>query len=313
MLGPLCAFLSSLTWSVGSIRYTAISKNHSIYALNFTRALVALPLFVLATFLVAGSGSAGLLEFQALRSEHLAWLVVSMIASYGLGDLCFFLSTRSLGVPTALAIASAYPVWSLLFSIAVLKEPMTLVQAGGVLVVVAGVVWVILQAPRGVGAGSEGGGVERVGQSQKVRQQSRKMGVFLAVLTSGFWAMNSFAVSRGGHGLSPNVGNAIRMIIALLLTSGLRLGLDRRGEWVLPFELVRAQAWVFVFEAFGGSLFFLYGLSHSPLFLGTTLSALAPVLSVPLAVLLGQERFHLGRFAAILLVLLGIFAILLPR
>ena len=59
-------------------------------------------------------------------------------------------------------------------------------------------------------------------------------------------------------------------------------------------------------------MFFLYGLSHSSLVLGVTLSSLAPVLSVPIAIALRVERFSIKRTLAIIVVAVGL-ALLLSR
>ncbi len=317
MLGLFFSFLSSVTWSIGSIHYSALAKTYSAYSVNFTRAMFALPLFVIATFAFAGGWEAGLAEYSKLDQSHWGWFLLSMVCSYGLGDLCFFVSTRSLGVPGALAIASAYPVWTLAASATFLKDSVSALQAGGVLLVVTGVIAVILQTPKPKAMGSEGTEELLAAHSGSSRRANRAdtsvvLGFLLAAMTSVFWAINAYAVSEGGQGILSTVGNSVRMVLALGITYGMRCVLDRRGPWRVPVKVMKAKAWVFVMEAFGGSLFFLYGLSHSPLFMGTTLSSLAPVLSVPIAVATGVERFHMGRFLAILLVLAGVFAVIYP-
>ena len=60
---------------------------------------------------------------------------------------------------------------------------------------------------------------------------------------------------------------------------------------LLPLRDLRKYAWVFFLETFGGSLFFFYGLSHSRLAVAATLTSLAPVLSVPVALAIKIERF----------------------
>ena len=56
-LGPLCAFGSSVTWTVGSEGYSRIARRHNAFAVNFARACFALPLFVIAAFAMSGSFS----------------------------------------------------------------------------------------------------------------------------------------------------------------------------------------------------------------------------------------------------------------
>lgn len=290
LLGPLCAFLSSVTWAVGSAHYSKLSSRYSPFAVNFSRALFALPLFLIFAGFTSGGALAALGQFKSLEWSHWGWFTLSMIASYGLGDAFFLWSTRELGVPGALAIASSYPIWTALVG-ASLGDPLSATQIIGLLITVAGVGVVIL-------AGAES------------LPKARVRGIFLGVVTSFFWATNSFALSRGSHGVDVAIGNAVRMVLALFLTWGFRGAFDRRSDLVLPFKEVRRYAWIFGLEAFGGSAFFMYGLSHSPLAIAATLSSLAPVLSVPIAWLLRLEKFSWYRTVGIIFVVCGVWLLL---
>ena len=95
--------------------------------------------------------------------------------------------------------------------------------------------------------------------------------------------------------------------MALLIVGTLARVLSPTSRLLLPRQEFRRWAWLFACEAFGGSLFFLYGLSRSPLVIGTTLSSLAPVLSMPVACALGWERFSGKRALGVLFVILGVW------
>ncbi len=55
-----------------------------------------------------------------------------------------------------------------------------------------------------------------------------------------------------------------------------------------------------------GAYLFMYGLSHSPLILGATLTSLAPVLSVPVSLALRLEKFSFFRSFGVVLVVVGL-------
>jgi len=232
--------------------------------------------------------------------------MISMVASYGLGDALFFLSVRCLGITSAMAIASVYPLWLALVDTMISGTMMPLMQLSGVIIVVSGVITVILAG--------------RNGATPSIPNR-RGLGVLLALLTSVFWSLNSFSVSRGGDGISPFIGNFIRMVFALNLCWVLfkvseprkpnESVKSRRPFWI-PLSVLRWHLLIFAGEAFGGSAFFLYGLSHSPLAISGTLSSLAPVLSVPIGLVTGSERFSLVRTIGVVLVCLGIFFLLSP-
>lgn len=286
MLGALCSFLSSFTWAVGSTGYGKLSRDHSPFAVNFTRGLVALPLFVIAALWAAGGPAELGAQVAAFETWRVFWLVASMVASYGVGDALFMWSTRSLGVPAALAICSCYPVWTTLVGAIFLGQPVDGWRALGVVVTVAGVVTVIL-------AGTSGRWPRR--------------GIALAVISSMFWALNSVSISIGASGdVSPFLANAIRMVFALVIAGAIGRAVTPRAPVALPWVTLRPVLWIFVFEVFFGSAFFLYGLTHAPLAVAAVLSSLAPVLSVPIAWLVTRERPTARKTLGICLTVAGI-------
>jgi drug/metabolite transporter (DMT)-like permease len=219
-----------------------------------------------------------------------------MVASYGLGDVIFLWSSADLGVPGALAIASCYPLWTALIGFFVNGESLSLRQILGLFLAVGGVVIVLLSHSR----------IPILDEPKP----NLKRGVVLAIIVSFFWALNSFSVSRAGRTLSPFVANTVRMIIALFATFVLSRFLGKRRKILLPAQVFRSQIGLFVFEAFGGSLVFVYGLAHSPLALGSILSSLAPVLSVPVAWFLKLERFSVPRTFGVAATVTGISLLL---
>jgi len=327
-LGSAAAFLSSVTWAIGTTFYSRLAKEHSPLVVNFTRALIALPFFLVLAFLSAGGFAAGVAEFTQLDRAHWGWLALSMMASYGLGDSFFYLSTRSLGVPGALAIASAYPLWTTVGGVLLQGQKVSVPQFAGLVLTLGGMILVILNQPR-MGATSAARDASLIvppfedqfvglrHSRQDPLLSRRGMGVCLALLTSLFWATNSYSVARGGAGVPTGVANTIRMVFALVLTTVLgallgRMGLSQRKpvERILPWPLIKTYAWVFACEAFGGSFLFMYGLSHSSMAIGSTLSALAPVIAVPVAWVTGAEKVSFARTGGVVGVVIGLWLLL---
>ena len=117
LLGPLCALGSSLTWAIGSSVYTHQAGRVGAMEVNFSRAAIATPLFIVAAIVTGGLNS-----FSALQPSNLGWLSLSVVCSYGIGDMMFYMAALRLGTPTALAIGSIYPVWATLFGALTLGE-----------------------------------------------------------------------------------------------------------------------------------------------------------------------------------------------
>jgi drug/metabolite transporter (DMT)-like permease len=231
----------------------------------------------------------------------MGWLAISILASYGLGDVFFMWSARSLGVPAALAIGSTYPILTASLGAWTQGEGLANRQLMGLVVTVCGVIGVILSR-----AVPQAGLTEEASAPRSYLDR-RSTGVLLAFGAMLSWTFNSIGTSQGTKHLHPMIGNSIRMLFALGTTAGFGRVLAPGNGLTLPWKVMKKSLPVMVFEAFGGSAFFAYGLSRSPLAVGSTLSSLAPVLSVPLAWFLGMERFSLLRTLGVCIVVLGLW------
>jgi drug/metabolite transporter (DMT)-like permease len=300
-LGLFCAFMSSVTWAIGSTSYSKLAKLYSPFRINFTRALVALPLFVLTVFLSSGL-EGGLDAYQALESKHFALLTTSIFCSYALGDVFFLFSAVAIGVPGALALASSYPIGLALIRFFSEGEALRSIQVLGLIIAVVGIAAVILTDPKNV----------RDPESPAVKSWMKKKsaGITFGIITAFCWAMNSYTVGVASLELHAAVANTVRMGVALLLIPIFFFMTNKKLVTPLPLPVIKTLGWVFAMEAFGGSFFFAYGLSHTPMVIGGVLSSLAPVLSVPVAVALRLEKFSWARTLAILLTVSGLILLM---
>lgn len=317
LLGPLAALGSSLTWAYGSAIYAQTARRVGSIEVNLTRSLLVWPLFALAALLTVGPAAFGLLSPQ-----RLGWLTLSMLCSYGIGDAVFYLAAVRLGTPTALAICSAYPVWAALLGALFLGERVGPGRLLGLVLCLSGVIWLILLQARP--RAPEPDAASQAAQAAPTRAQRRTLGgVLLAVLTSMLWAGNTYAVRRGAAGLPLMVANTVRYGLAVLLLLGMWLRVRRaqrlRPDVAAPRErllgrgpLLRSFLRTAFIEAFCGSSIFVYGLSHSDLSVAAPLSSLAPLFAVPIGLLLGTERLHLRRVAAIAVTVAGVLLLVRP-
>src|SRR3954451_9351193 len=142
LFGALAAFGSSLTWAFASVRYSQVSRNVGSARVNLARALVVAPFYLIVGLALHGRALAAI----DLRSA--GWLTLSVFGSYALADNLFFSATRRLGVPTALSIASTYPLWAALVGVTLRGERFGLFRLGGTLLCVLGVTALVRLAPK---------------------------------------------------------------------------------------------------------------------------------------------------------------------
>lgn len=289
--GPLFGVCASSTWAVGSAVYSRLTKDHSPFAVNCSRAIVALPCFALALLMFLGPQGA-LAELKLLSPSNLSWFALTMVASYGLGDSIFFMSTRLLGVPSALAIGSAYPLVTALLGAYLKGEWLTRPQTLGLLATVVGIVLVILHAPKHVGEAVSGD------------RRRKLLGVTLALVTLLMWVLNNFAVAQISREFSPVGGNVYRMLFSLLFCS--LMGLVLRRPLALPMPVLRRNLLPITLEAVGGSWFYLLALGNTTLAVGAVTTSLAPIISVPVALAFGLEKISFWRTVGVCLAVTGV-------
>lgn len=278
-LGPLGALGASVTWAYATTRYVRASRDVGSVRINQARALFAFPAFTAVGLAVHGARL-----FEGMTWQTVAWLLSSIIGSYVLGDSVFLTAARRTGVTTALSIASTYPLWAALFGASSSNEPFGTRRALGTGLCVLGVIWLV----RLSGAARDDEGKRRdLG------------GVLLAIVTSLLWAANSVCVKKGAQGFDTFQVNSLRFGVALLLLTLQTLRPSARGLPRSPSGGWGGLVPALVADAIFGSLFYVYGLSHSDLAVGATLSSLAPLISVPFAVLSGEEAWSGQRLLAV--------------
>lgn len=297
LLGPIACLGSAAFWALAANVYARVARDHGPMAVNFMRAALSFPLF-LAAALLAGPATG----LALVTPDRAGWLLLSVVGRYVVGDALFLASARSLGVPVSLAIASTYPLWSAFAGWAFLGQNVGATGLAGVGLVVAGVATVIGRG-RGRGEGPDASDGASAGRGARPGTG----GVLLALATSLFWALNTFAVTKGGADLPVAAVNVFRMgFAAALLPLGTLLMRRRPSSLVVPAREMRKVWPVFLLESVGGTALFVVGLTHTPLAVAAALTSLAPALSVPFALVIGRERLGARTLAGIFVVTAGI-------
>lgn len=281
-----------MTWAWATVGYSRLAKTNSAFAVGFVRSLIGLCLFTIATIIVGGISA-----YNQVTLPHIGWFTLSAVASYGFADALFLFSTRSLGVSGALAVTATYPLWTSLFGFFFKNETLANTQVLGLLITIIAVIIVVLTTPR---------------REEKHSRKTVFIGLGLALATSILWAVNGYAVANGATGVIVPVANTLRMICAIPVTALFAKIFVPRASLLIPKSQLKPELKYFVVESFFGSMFFTYGLSHSPLAIGSTLSSLAPVVSVPLAWINKSEKITFVRTAGIVGVVVGLTLLVRP-
>lgn len=296
-LGALAALVTSVTWAFASARYAEAARSAGGVRVNLVRACVASLLWGGAFLLIEGPAALG-----AVSTTQTLLLAASIACSYGIGDNVFFVASRSIGVSSALAIATTYPLWAALFGVLFRGEPFGPSRALGLLCCLGGVAGLLVQsrAPEATQAAGA--------------RRTAWLGVALALLTSWFWAGNAVCLKLGGEGLSLYLVNALRFSLGMLLLAvQLPFQRAREGEPASSLPKLAYALWLPLLADTGlGSVCYTYGIVHSDLALGATLSSLSPLVSLPIGALSGTERVTPAKVLAVTVTVAGVILLVLP-
>lgn len=166
--GFLMSFLAAAMWAASPIMVNSglARAGCSIHEVNPFRAVS----FLAASAAVALISCGGKIP---VVTSPLAWVYFffSVITSYTLGDLFFFLAIREMGVSLAIPVANSYPILVIFTSWLMLGEPVTPKLIWGVAVVVGGLLLL-----RFGGEKAEHGEKPRYGAGQLMRGFSFALG-----------------------------------------------------------------------------------------------------------------------------------------
>jgi drug/metabolite transporter (DMT)-like permease len=307
--GEIAALSSALVWAFAAVIFSHLSRFIPAMGLNFAKAFVALLMifFALVSFgqltpeiiiqtwqlLLAGQFKLPLPLFSLLC------LLSSGILGIAIGDTFYLSALACLGARRTLLLATLSPPLAALMAFVWLQETFLPSAGLGVVLTMAGVVWVISERTSG-----EGKPLPQVQQ-----------GVIWALLFSLAQASGAL-LSRAAFVRAAAAGQPIDPLWA----AGLRLGagcgvlivwgLSRQnfGKWLKGFQQPQRLG-LLILAAFMGTFLGIWlqqlGLKYTSAGIAQTLSSTSPLFVLPLAIGLG-EKVSSRAFLGVVIALGGI-------
>lgn len=289
-MGELAALGAAMSWSLASLLFERFGRTAGGLALNTLKNLIALSLFVLSLWLVAGRPWP-----DAMGVRSLGLLGVSGLVGLSIGDTLWFGSLLRIGARRAVLVATVAPPMTAVLGALVLSEPLTAATSVGMVLTLAGIVWVILERTEPV-AGSGVHGVDW-------------FGVLLGVLSAACQAVGSVLTKLGAEDHTALEVSLVRLAVGSL---GLAVvvTLSRRWHRVrAPLQTPRSALAVIsaaVLGAYVGIWLMNAGFLLAPVGIAATLNATSPLFVLPLAVLLFGERVSLRSVVGALVAVSGV-------
>lgn len=292
--GPLAALATAVCWSANSVLFTLAGRRIGSATVNISRLLVALVGMVGLHLALLGTP----FPIQA-GGPRFAWLGLSGLIGFALGDAVLFEAFVRLGPRLAMLVMTLWPLFATVLAWLFLGERLGPAQLGAMAVTLGGIAWVVGDR---ASAGEE-------------RPRQLAGGILLA-LGGALGQAVGFLFSRFGleGDFHPVSANLLRVVAGTVALGGWMLV---RGELLGHFGRLRDRK-AFLFVALGaaagpvvGVVLSLYAQAHAPQGVAATLMSISPVLLLPVSVVLFGERVGPGAVAGTLLTVGGAAALFL--
>mgnify|MGYP000911005054 FL=1 len=289
-LGEIAGIATSLFYALNSVFITRAGQQVGATVSNRTRVVFALLYLMLINLVFFGQ----ILPFSA-DPQRWTWLSLSGFIGLALGDAFLFQSYLTIGPRLGNLLLSLYPIFGALEAWIFLGESLRAGQILGILVTLAGIVWVVFE---------RGNGGEKMPRHVAV-------GVLYGILSAIFQATGFVFSKQGMYGtLSPFQGNAIRMLAAMFGLLIIALFQRQVGQTVTtlrenPSALRMLMLAGFIGPVLGVSLS-LYAVQNAEVGVASTLTSLAPIFMLPISHFVFKERLNWQAIAGTLLAMTGV-------
>lgn len=302
-IGPGAGVLTSLFWTFTSLFFTAAGKRIGPTVVNASRIGMAICFLALTHRFLSGGWIPEATQTQVL------YLALSGLIGLSIGDQCLFTAFVCIGPRLTMLIYATSPIYAVLFAWVALGETLTGLAWFGIVLVIAGVSWVLK---------------ERTEQREKIEPRLRVRGIVLAFIGAACQAGGLLLSKQGmGHGylpaaehLDPQTATLIRMFFAglgvlpILLVRNWhkkKMG-SAHGRNGPALQGSRAAGWAFaacgaLVGPYLGVWMSLVASDRVPVGIAQTLCSLTPVFILPLAAWIHKEKITpravIGAFLAV--------------
>ena len=285
----LAALSTALTWSVTGLILRTQSAKMDPAAMTLIRCGVASVFFwLLLPF------DQPLSQLAVLSAEEWLLFVVALCCTLVAGDTIYLAAIREMGISRAIALASTFPLTTLLFEYLILDQAVGPRLLSGCALVVIGAAALSIQTS---------------GPGQAPARL--KYGVFLSLVAALLWGLGTVLLKPAIAHMTPIQANALRLpLVALFLfvlrrCTGQRTALrslERRATLIVALTGLLGMGF--------GALMFLLALKEIGPAKTVTLTSVAPVFGVVLAAVFLKEKITLGLLLGVTCCMAGVYLVI---
>jgi drug/metabolite transporter (DMT)-like permease len=291
--GELAALATAACWVITALAFESAGKRIGSLSLNLIRLVMSMVPLCLWGLVSRGHA----LPLDAAPSAW-AWLTLSGLVGFTLGDLCLFRAFVLIGPRLATLIMASVPVWTSLFGFVFLGERLLGRELVGIALTVGGIAWAVSQRPST--ATTETGD-----DKASSRWRFASSGIAMALVGALGQAVG-LVLSK--HGMADYDAFAATQIRVLAGIAGFALVITLWRWWPQVREAVQDRkamgpaAIGAVFGPFLGVSLSLLAVQLAPTGVASSVMATTPILLLPISWLRGEKFGWPGALGAVLAV-----------
>ncbi len=295
-LGELAALAAAALWAGASILFANLgAKKISPQVLNLFKCALALVLLWMTM---------GLMEHSWLphpdSDSALIALAISGVIGLTLGDTAYFHALNRLGPRRTLIFATLSPPTTAVMAYAFLDEPLTKTMILGIIVTLAGVIWVIKERQPEASTTSP----------KDSDNHLEKFGIFFALVAIACQATGNILTKYGSQGLAPLETSVTRLAFGVVaLVVWVIVGKESRKftELFTQRGHLKTLTLATIIGTYLGIWLMVAGLQYtSNTGVAATLSSMSPVFILPLSALFLKEHVSIRAITGAVLALTGV-------
>ena len=276
ILGQIFALLTALCWAQNSLVYSYLGKKTGSDAVTHIRLWLAFPIMLLINSFFTGQ-----LFPVNIPLDAFLYIFVSGFFGFFVADLFLFRAFVEIGAREALVVMTTSPIFSLIFSRIMFKETLTFIQISGILIILGGVIWVIIEE-----------NTDDQGKSHNFR------GIIYALLGALTQAIGLIFAKKGMlDGVHPVSTNLIRIfagLIGLLVYSAIKGNVLKDFRSFKNGKLLLFLLFAVVVGPVLGIILSLYALNWAPVGIVTTLMQVSPIMLLPVDIFILKKKVSIG-------------------
>jgi drug/metabolite transporter (DMT)-like permease len=280
-IGEIAALLTAFFWTVTSMSFESAGKKVGSLSVNLIRLILAFFIYAVVNYVRRGM----ILPFDA-GAERWAWLALSGLVGFVIGDLLLFQAFVVIGARIAMLIMALTPPITAFVSWLMLGEVLSLMNWVGMVVTLSGISIVILKREKQE---------DDPKKKRKITTNYSFKGILLAFGGAVGQGVGLVLSKKGMGDYDAFAASQIRVITGMVGFAIILLIYKRYGNFWKALKHTSAMKRIALGSFFGpflGVSFSLLAIQHTRAGIAATIMSIVPVLIIPPAILFFHEKVN---------------------